>query len=99
VDLNLACAAYLTEVQGEKVNAYELSACYFPDTIAGLLQHGKSALRMLQEVVSFTRKNGTRELHGPAGEKVTYRPTEIRLLPPFQKPEKRLCIGFSHKDA
>ena len=34
VDLNLACAAYLTEVQGEKVNAYELSAYYFPDSIA-----------------------------------------------------------------
>ena len=50
---------------------------------------------MLQEVVSFTRKNGTRELHEPAGEKVTYRPTEIRLLPPFQKPEKSFVIGFS----
>ncbi|HET8916883.1 MAG TPA: hypothetical protein VFN58_02460, partial [Candidatus Binatia bacterium] len=88
VDLNLACAAYLTEVQGEKVNAYELSAYYFPDSIAGLLHRGESALKTLQEVVSFTRKSGTRELHGPAGEKVTYRPTEIRLLPPFQKPEK-----------
>lgn len=95
VDLNLACAAYLTEVQGEKVNAYELSAYYFPDSIAGLLQRGESALKMLQEVVSFTRKSGTRELHGPAGEKVTYRPTEIRLLPPFQKPEKSFVIGFS----
>jgi 2-keto-4-pentenoate hydratase/2-oxohepta-3-ene-1,7-dioic acid hydratase in catechol pathway len=95
VDLNLACAAYLTQVQGEKVNAYELSAFYFPDSIAGFLQRGESALKTLEEVVSFTRKSGARDLHGPAGEKVTYDLTEIRILPPFQNPEKSFVIGFS----
>jgi len=95
VDLNLAYAAYLTQVQGEKVNAYELSAFYFPDSIAGFLRRGESALKTLEEVVSFTRKSGTRALHGPAGEKATYDPTEIRILPPLQKPEKSFVIGFS----
>jgi 2-keto-4-pentenoate hydratase/2-oxohepta-3-ene-1,7-dioic acid hydratase in catechol pathway len=95
VDLNLAYAAYLTQVQGEKVSAYELSAFYFPESIAAFLQRGEPALKTLEEVVSFTRKSGTRDLHGPAGEKVTYDPTEIRLLPPFQKPEKSFVIGFS----
>jgi 2-keto-4-pentenoate hydratase/2-oxohepta-3-ene-1,7-dioic acid hydratase in catechol pathway len=95
VDLNLAYAAYLAQVQGEKVSAYELSAFYFPESIAAFLQRGEPALKALEEVVFFTRKNGTPDLHGPAGEKVTYDPTEIRLLPPFQKPEKSFVIGFS----
>jgi acylpyruvate hydrolase len=95
VDLNLAYAAYLAHVQKEKVNRYDLSAFYFPESIAAFLQRGESALKALEEVVSFTRKSGTRDLRGPAGEKVTYDPTEIRILPPFQKPEKSFVIGFS----
>ena len=95
VDLNLAYAAYLAQVQGEKTNTYELAAFYFPESIATFLQRGEPALQAFEEVVSFTRKSGTRALHGPAGEKATYDPTEIRLLPPFQKPEKSFVIGFS----
>src|SRR5215510_2442242 len=95
VDLRLACAAYLTQVQGEKVTAYELSACNFPDSIAGFLQWGDSALKTLEEVVSFTRKSDPRDLYGPAGEKVTYMPQELRILPPVEKPEKSFVIGFS----
>ncbi len=95
VDLNLAYAAYLAQIQGEKVNGYELAAFYFPENIAAFLQRGEPTLQALAEVVSFIRKSGTRLLHGPTGEKVTYNPTEIRILPPFQKPEKSFVIGFS----
>jgi acylpyruvate hydrolase len=95
VDLNLAYAAYLAQVQGEKTNTYELAAFYFPESIATFLQRGEASLQALAEVVSFIRKSSTRDLHGPAGEKATYHPTEIRLLPPFQKPEKSFVIGFS----
>ena len=95
VDLNLAYAAYLAQVQGEKVHSYELAAFYFPGTIAAFLQRGEAALQALAEVDSFIRKSGTRDLHGPGGEKVTYDPTEIRILPPFQKPKKSFVIGFS----
>jgi acylpyruvate hydrolase len=95
VDLNLAYAAYLAQVQGEKTNTYELAAFYFPESIATFLQRGEAALQALAEVVSFIRKSGTRDLHGPSGEKATYDPTEIRILPPFQKPEKSFVIGFS----
>lgn len=95
VDLNLAYAAYLTQVQGEKVSAYELSAFYFPESIAAFLQRGEPALKALEEVLSFARKIGAGEMRGPGGEKATYDPTEIRLLPPFQKPEKSFVIGFS----
>ena len=95
VDLNLAYAAYLAQVQGDKANAYELSAFYFPKNIAVFLQRGEPALKALEEVLSFTRKNGIQDLYGPAGEKILYHPKEIRLLPPFQKPEKSFVIGFS----
>jgi acylpyruvate hydrolase len=95
VDLNLAYAAYLAQIQGEKTNTYQLAAFYFPENIAALLQRGEPALQALAEVVSFIRQSGTRDVHGPAGEKVTYDPTEIRILPPFQKPEKSFVIGFS----
>lgn len=97
VDLNLAYAAYLAQVQGEKVNSYALAAFYFPENIAAFLQRGEAALQALAEVDSFIGKTGTRDLHGPAGEKVTYDPTEIRILPPLQKPEKSFVIGFSDK--
>jgi len=95
VDLNLAYAAYLAQVQGEKTNTYELAAYYFPRTIASFLERGEQARKVLEQIVSFARKIGTREMRGPGGEKATYDPTEIRLLPPFQKPEKSFVIGFS----
>jgi 2-keto-4-pentenoate hydratase/2-oxohepta-3-ene-1,7-dioic acid hydratase in catechol pathway len=95
VDLNLAYAAYLAQVQGEKVHGYELAAFYFPGTIAAFLQRGDAALQALAEITSFIRKTGTQNLHGPQGEKLTYEPSEIRALPPLRRPEKSFVIGFS----
>ncbi|HXV78679.1 MAG TPA: fumarylacetoacetate hydrolase family protein [Candidatus Binatia bacterium] len=94
VDLNLAYAAYLA-LEGEKASAYELSAFYFPDSIEAFLERGELALEALEKLSSFVRKNGARDLRGPAGEKVAYDPVEIRILPPIQKPEKSIVIGFS----
>jgi acylpyruvate hydrolase len=95
VDLNLAYSAYLAQVQGEKANAYELSAFYFPESIAGFLQRGECALKALKDLIAFARKRGTGDFHGPAGEKVVYASNEIRILPPFPRPEKSFVIGFS----
>jgi acylpyruvate hydrolase len=95
VDLNLAYAAYLSQVQGEKTNAYELSAFHFPETIVGFLQRGECALKALEDLIAFARKRGTGDFYGPSGEKVVYAANELRLLPPFQKPEKSFVIGFS----
>jgi 2-keto-4-pentenoate hydratase/2-oxohepta-3-ene-1,7-dioic acid hydratase in catechol pathway len=94
IDLRLAHAAYLLE-QGEKAHAYELSAYYFPETIAGFLHRGGVALETLAKLLSFVRKGDARDLRGPAGEKVTYDLKEIRILPPLQNPEKSFVIGFS----
>jgi acylpyruvate hydrolase len=95
VDVNLAHAAYLALEHGEKAHAYELSARHFPESIAGFLQGGQLALDILEKLLSFVRKSDARDLRGPAGEKVTYDLTEIRILPPFRNPEKSFVIGFS----
>jgi 2-keto-4-pentenoate hydratase/2-oxohepta-3-ene-1,7-dioic acid hydratase in catechol pathway len=94
VDLRLAHATYLVE-QGEKAHAYELSAYYFPDNIAEFLRRGELALERLERLLSFVRKGDIPDLRGPGGEKVTYEPKEIRILPPLQNPEKSFVIGFS----
>jgi 2-keto-4-pentenoate hydratase/2-oxohepta-3-ene-1,7-dioic acid hydratase in catechol pathway len=94
IDLSLAYSAYLAQVQRDP-SAYEVAAYYFPPTITAFLEHGKPGLKALEEVVSFIRKSGVGELHGPAGEKVAYDSTEIRILPPLQKPEKSFVTGFS----
>jgi 2-keto-4-pentenoate hydratase/2-oxohepta-3-ene-1,7-dioic acid hydratase in catechol pathway len=93
VDLNLACAAYLTQIENIRTNAYDLAAYYFPDTISEFLAHGDQPLTMLDQVAAFAHKN----LRGPAGEKVVYAPAEVRILPPLQNPGKSFVIGFSDK--
>ncbi len=95
LDLKLAYAAYLAQAQGDHASAYELGAFYFPQTIAAFLGRGEPALKALDEVVSFARGRGAGELRGPAGEKVAYDIKQVRLLPPFQNPEKSFVIGFS----
>lgn len=94
VDLNLAYAAYLERVQGVRAHSYELAAFYFPENIMSFLQRGEAALQALAEVDSFIRKNSVRDLRGPAGEKVVYDRNEIRILPPFQRPEKVSSSAF-----
>jgi acylpyruvate hydrolase len=97
VDLCIAYAAYLADVEHNQSSAYELAAFYFPKTIGAFLERGEQALVALSEVLSFARKGGIQELRGPAGEKVVYDAREIRLLPPFQNPQKSIVLGFSDK--
>src|SRR6185295_377768 len=95
VDLQIACAAYLTQANGKQANAYELSSYYFPHTIAGFLEWGEPSLKLLDQVMSFVSKSGVRELRGPGAEKLAYDSTDVRVLPPLQNPEKSFVIGFS----
>jgi len=94
VDLNLAYARYLNQTD-EAPTSYEQASFHFPATIASLLAHQTPSLKALEEVVSFARKCGVGELRGPNGEKVAYEPSEIRLMPPLQNPERSFVIGFS----
>jgi 2-keto-4-pentenoate hydratase/2-oxohepta-3-ene-1,7-dioic acid hydratase in catechol pathway len=95
IDLTLAYSAYLAQDPEARTNAYELAAYYIPSTLAGFLEHGEQSLKALEEAVSFSSKSGVDKMRGPDGEKVAYDPTEIRILPPLQKPEKSFVIGFS----
>jgi acylpyruvate hydrolase len=97
IDLCIAYAAYLAQVEHNQSSAYDLASYYFPETIEAFLERGGQALVALGEVLSFARKQGIDELRGPAGEKVVYDAREIRLLPPFQNPQKSIVIGFAEK--
>ena len=97
VDLQVACAEYLTRAQGDGANAYELARYYFPNTIAAFLERGEPSQQLLDQVMSYASKAGLRELSGPGGAKIVYKTTGIRLLPPLQNPEKSFVIGFSDK--
>jgi 2-keto-4-pentenoate hydratase/2-oxohepta-3-ene-1,7-dioic acid hydratase in catechol pathway len=96
VDLNRAYAAYLNQA-GDHATAYEQAAFYLPQTIARFLERGEQSLRALEQAAAFISKTGVRELRGPAGEKLAYNPDEIRILPPFQNPQKSFVIGFSDR--
>ncbi len=97
VDLRIACAAYLTQADGKQADAYELAGYYFPKTIAGFLELGEPSRKLLDQVMSFVKKSGVPELHGPGGEKIAYNSTDVRVLPPLQNPEKSFVIGFSDR--
>lgn len=97
VDLQVACAAYLTQSEGNRANAYELAGYYFPQTIAGFLEWGEPAQKLLDQVMTFVSKSGVRELRGPGGEKLAYDSTDLRVLPPLQNPQKSFVIGFSDR--
>ena len=97
IDLNLAGAAYLSQAENNQAYAYELAAFYFPQTVAAFVQRGEQALRAFHEVAAFARTRGIVDLCGPAGEKIAYEANEVRILPPFQNPEKSFVIGFADK--
>ena len=96
-DLTLLCAEYLTRVENERVNAYQLAAYYFPKTISEVLERGAQSLKLLEQVAAYARRIGAGDLRGPAGEKIVYEAIEVRLLPPLANPEKSFVIGFSDK--
>jgi 2-keto-4-pentenoate hydratase/2-oxohepta-3-ene-1,7-dioic acid hydratase in catechol pathway len=97
IDLKLAYADYLSHTANSSAADYELARYYFPETIAAFLNRGETAQKALDEIVFFAGRSGVANLRGPAGEKVTYDAEEIRLLPPFQNPEKSFVIGFSDR--
>ncbi len=97
VDLQVACAAYLTQAEGNRANADELASYYFPNTIAGFLEWGEPSRQLLGQVMSFSRKAGLDKLRGPGGEKIAYEMSDVRLLPPLPNPEKSFVIGFSDR--
>ena len=97
IDLQIACAAYLTQADGKTANAYELASYYFPNTITGFLEWGEPSLKLLDQIVAFVGKSGVGQLRGPGGEKLAYASSDVRVLPPLQNPEKSFVIGFADR--
>ena len=95
VDLNRAYACYLSQVRGENETADERASFYFPPTIAAFFERGEPALQALDQVVSLVGQTGIQDFRGPRDEKLVYDLTEIRILPPLQRPEKSIVIGFA----
>jgi 5-carboxymethyl-2-hydroxymuconate isomerase len=96
IDLRLAYSACLTQ-RGQAGGAYELAEFYFPETLAAFLERGAEGEAALNEVSNLLRAGTGGVLRGPRGEKISYAKSEIRLLPPFPKPEKSFVIGFSDR--
>lgn len=95
VDLHLAYAAYLTQAEKEYFHAYAFADLYFPPTITAFLERGHPSLDALARASDFLGKNDLQTLRGPCGEKLLYRPAEVKLFPPILYPGKVLVIGFS----
>jgi hypothetical protein len=96
-DINLACAAHLTQLPSDRGSAYKLAEFYFPRSIQQFLERDRLAVKMLEEVMAFAQSKGAANLRGPAGEKIVYDREEIRVLPPLVKPRTSFVIGFSDK--
>jgi 2-keto-4-pentenoate hydratase/2-oxohepta-3-ene-1,7-dioic acid hydratase in catechol pathway len=96
VDLKLAYAAFQSRTANQAA-AYDLAGYYFPDTIAAFLDRGEPARKALDEVVAFTQRSGVDNIRGPAGERIVYDQSGLRLLPPLTNPEKSFVIGFADR--
>jgi len=97
IDLQVACAAYLTLAEGKQANAYELASYYFPQTISGFLERGDAARKLLDQIIAFVNKAGAGEVRGPGGEKLAYESSDVKVMPPIQNPQKSFVIGFSDR--
>ncbi|HEY7320737.1 MAG TPA: fumarylacetoacetate hydrolase family protein [Candidatus Binatia bacterium] len=91
IDLKLALS------QVDKTNASSFPTASFPDSIAAVLQCGEPARKAVEKFLLSARESGVRNLRSSTGEKVVYDPSEIRILPPLQTPQKSIVIGFSDR--
>ena len=97
VDLQIACAAYLTQAEGNQANAYELASYYFPKP-SPVFSNGANRRRNCSIKSYPSSANPVyASCAAPAGEKLAYASTDVRVLPPLQNPEKSLVIGFSDR--
>lgn len=95
VDLSLAYATYLAQVEKQSTYAYALADLYFPSKITSFLERGEASREALARISIFLKENDLRTLKGPSGERLLYRPLEVKLLTPIRYPDKVLVIGFS----
>ncbi len=107
VDLNLAYALYLRDVQRE--SAYtRLAAAVVPPVMRELFEGGDSSLQAAATALAYVLGLAPR-VNGPGGEKIIYRPGDVRLKAPIapkkffhtagnfrEHHEEAVKSGFSH---
>jgi 2-keto-4-pentenoate hydratase/2-oxohepta-3-ene-1,7-dioic acid hydratase in catechol pathway len=95
VDLNLACATYLTKAKDP--NPYASAAFYLPPHMIAFFEGGDTSKKMARESLEFVKdelqKNGQTE--GPRNEQILYSFGEVKLMAPVPRPNLvRDCIVF-----
>ena len=88
IDLNLAYAALLTH-RGV-ARPYARACSELPSNLLGFIEEGEAALRAAEQAISVVRKEGVR---GPLGEKIVYRPGEVKLRAPLPSLASRLAMA------
>ncbi|MFB0543480.1 MAG: fumarylacetoacetate hydrolase family protein [Candidatus Bathyarchaeia archaeon] len=97
VDLNLAYATYLSR---RGVNRpYAHAHATLPPTLQSFLEEGGRATAAAQEAVGYVEENLEKGVSGPRGEKVVFKPDEVRVRAPLPSLGSRIaCAGANFYD-
>ncbi|MBT4093040.1 MAG: fumarylacetoacetate hydrolase family protein, partial [Nitrospinaceae bacterium] len=88
-DLNFAMAASLADEGSPRPQ--EMAGAIIPSDMTDFAAAGAPSLEAAQEALDFLQDKP--EVEGPKGEQLIYRPDEVRLLAPIERPP--LIRGFA----
>jgi 2-keto-4-pentenoate hydratase/2-oxohepta-3-ene-1,7-dioic acid hydratase in catechol pathway len=107
IDLNLAYALYLRDVEKE-ANFYALADARVPPDMRALFEGGDKSLDAARAALKYVTEQGP-ETKGPSGEKIIYEPSDIKVKAPIapkkffhtagnfrEHHEEAVKAGFSH---
>jgi 2-keto-4-pentenoate hydratase/2-oxohepta-3-ene-1,7-dioic acid hydratase in catechol pathway len=107
IDLNLAYALYLRDVEKE-ANFYALADARVPADMRGLFEGGDKSLDAARAALKYVTEHGP-ETKGPSGEKIIYEASDIKVKAPIapkkffhtagnfrEHHEEAVKSGFSH---
>ncbi len=107
VDLNLAYALYLRDVEKEPA-FYRLADARVPADMRGLFEGGDKSLDAARAALKYVTERGS-ETKGPSGEKIIYEPSDLKFKAPIapkkffhtagnfrEHHEEAVKAGFSH---
>src|SRR6266536_2960388 len=110
VDLHIACALYLCEVENEAI-FYRLADALVPSDMRALFRGGDTSLEAARKALDYVarRSTGGADVTGPRGERALYSLGEIKLKAPIipkkffhtagnfrEHHEEATKAGFSH---
>ncbi len=107
VDLHVACALYLRDVEGESI-FYRLADALVPPDMRALFRGGDTSLEAAHKALDYVAHMGG-DAAGPCGEPLVYKRDEVRLRAPIvpkkffhtagnfrEHHEEATKAGFSH---